>query len=709
MSELNNSEYFFNRELSWLEFNKRVLNEALDERNPLLERVKFLGIFGSNLDEFFMVRVASLQQQVELNVAALTPDGRTPQQQLDEISESVHHSVSTAQDLLNTTLLPELEKQGVVVLRYDQLNDEQKQFLQTWYEYNIFPILTPLAVDLSHPFPRVSNLSLNFGVLLGDPETNQQCFARVKIPSNLNRFIKLPKDLYPVTKHKLVWAAVALEEVIAHNIGGLFPGMEVRECHMFRVTRDADLMVKEDEADDLMSAMEVELRKRRYAGEVVRLQIHPTMSANVREILYRGMKLDKNDIYETSGWLGLSSLMEIYALPLPDHKDKPWVPVQPKRLKSLSIDSEWQHHNFAVRNIFSIISEGDLIVHHPYESFADSVQNLIEKAAIDPSVEVIKITLYRTSGDSPIIQSLVKAAQAGKQVIALVELKARFDEASNIHWANLLEEDGVHVVYGIVGLKTHTKILLIVREEDGKLKRYTHVGTGNYNPKTAKLYTDIGLLSCNEKLGEDLNYLFNFLTGFAKQTPYHKLLVAPVTLRKGILDLIHRETEHSLMDRDAKIIAKMNSLVDPEIIEALYKASQAGVQIELIIRGICCLMPGIKGISENISVISIVGQYLEHSRIFYFLNHGNEDILIGSADWMPRNLDRRVEAVCYIEDSICKEELKKILEIQLADNCKAWELESTGDYHQRRPSDSEESRSSQSILMQYYKAKSDEI
>jgi polyphosphate kinase len=433
------------------------------------------------------------------------------------------------------------------------------------------------------------------------------------------------------------------------------------------------------------------------------------MSANVREILYRGMKLDKNDIYETSGWLGLSSLMEIYALPLPDHKDKPWVPVQPKRLKSLSIDSEWQHHNFAVRNIFSIISEGDLIVHHPYESFADSVQNLIEKAAIDPSVEVIKITLYRTSGDSPIIQSLVKAAQAGKQVIALVELKARFDEASNIHWANLLEDAGVHVVYGIGGLKTHTKILLIVREEDGKLKRYTHVGTGNYNPKTAKLYTDIGLLSCNEKLGEDLNYLFNFLTGFAKQTPYHKLLVAPVTLRKGILDLIHRETEHSLMDRDAKIIVKMNSLVDPEIIEALYKASQAGVQIELIIRGICCLMPGIKGISENISVISIVGQYLEHSRIFYFLNHGNEDILIGSADWMPRNLDRRVEAVCYVEDSICKEELKKILEIQLADNCKAWELESTGDYHQRRPSDSEESRSSQSILMQYYKAKSDEI
>jgi len=695
---LSDAQYYSNRELSWLEFNRRVLHEAIDPRTPLLERVKFAAIFASNLDEFFMVRVASLQRQVANEVNTLTPDGRTAQQQLDEISQGLHPMVDQLQELFEQELRPQLAAEGVHVLKYTELDQAQRRYLKQYFDEKVFPILTPLAVDPAHPFPLMSNLSLNLAIVLKDPETGESRFARVKVPDSLPRFVQLPAAVQPQSDRPVVWAGVSLEQVVADNLGALFPGMTIVEHHLFRITRDADLSVQEEEADDLVEAIAQELGKRRFGGSVVRFQFPSTMSDFVKQTLIKGMNIDANDLYLTQGWLGMRDLMSFMALPLPHLKDQPWTPVIPPRLRHL-------HEELAIgedtgEDIFHVIRQGDLLVHHPYESFAASVEHFITQAAHDPGVQAIKMTLYRTSSDSPIIKALIAAAQNGKQVVALVEIKARFDEASNINWAKALEEAGVHVIYGVMGLKTHTKVLLVVRQEGKEIHRYVHIGTGNYNAKTAKLYTDIGLLSCREELGADLTDLFNFLTGFSKQKAFRKLLVAPVTLRSGMVDLIRREANHCRGGNSGRIIAKMNALIDPEIIKVLYEASQAGVQIDLIVRGMCCLKPGVPEVSDNIRVISIVGRYLEHSRIFHFHNNGQEEVYIGSADWMQRNLDRRVEAVTPVEDPTCAAELKEILNICLADNRQAWELQSDGSYIQRHPGPDELERSAQVILME---------
>jgi polyphosphate kinase len=696
--DLSSPQYYFNRELSWLEFNRRVLQEALDPRTPLLERVKFAAIFASNLDEFFMVRVAVLKDQVAAEVSTLTPDGRTAQQQLDEISQCLHPMVERVLNCLETELIPQLAAEGVYLLRYSALNKEQRLFLQRYFEERVFPVLTPLAVDPSHPFPVMSNLSLNLAVVVKDPVTGQESFARVKVPVGpLPRFVQLPCEMHLHNGQPCVWAGVFLEEVIAHNLDALFPGMTIQDHHVFRITRDADLEVREDEAEDLLLAIQQELRKRRFGGSVVRLQIPESTSDFVRQTLMKGMNLSENDVYRMNGALGLKDLFALTGIPLPHLKDPPFTPVIPPRLRRLADFPDTDLVGEEGLDIFTIIRQGDLLVHHPYESFTASVEYFVTQAAHDPDVLAIKMTLYRTSGDSPIIQALIAAAENGKQVAALVELKARFDEESNITWARALENAGVHVVYGVLGLKTHTKVVLVVRQEAGQLRRYVHIGTGNYNPKTARIYTDLGLLSCREELGADLTDLFNYLTGFSKQKSYRKLLVAPVTLRDRLVALIRREMAEG---RNGHIIAKMNALVDPQIIRTLYEASQAGVQVDLIVRGICCLRPGIAGVSENIRVISIVGRYLEHSRIFWFSNNGEPEVFIGSADWMPRNLDRRVEAVTPIDDPTIAARLKQLLDIFLADNRQAWELRSDGTYVQRHPTEDDPERSAQTILME---------
>ncbi len=700
---LNHPQYYLNRELSWLEFNRRVLHEAIDPRTPLLERVKFAAIFSSNLDEFFMVRVAVLKQQVEAQVSGLTPDGLSPQQELDQISQLVHPMMSQLQQLFEKELRPQLAAEGIHILRYTDLSQEQHLYLQRYFEEHVFPVLTPLVVDPSHPFPLMSNLSLNLAVVVKDPEIGEEYFARVKVPASpLPRFVPLPQALLQHNGHPCIWAGIVLEELIAHNLEILFPGMNIQEHHLFRITRDADLALREDEADDLMLAIRQGLHKRRFGGSVVRLQIPTSMSKFVRKTLMRGMKLTEKDVYEMKEWMGLKDLMSFMALPLPHLKDLPWTPVVPQRLRQVNqlADDGALLPGEAEKDIFSVIRHKDLLVHHPYDSFTASVEHFITQAALDPRVLAIKITLYRTSGDSPIIKALINAAENGKQVAALVEIKARFDEESNINWVRKLEDAGIHVVYGVVGLKTHTKVMLVVRQEGEDLRRYVHIGTGNYNSKTAKLYTDLGLLSCRNDLGADLTDLFNFLTGLSKQRSYRKLLVAPVTLRDRMVALIQREREHCQNGNPGRILAKMNSLVDQPIIQTLYEASQAGVQIDLIVRGICCLRSGIKGVSDNIRVISVVGRYLEHSRIFHFHNNGQSEVFIGSADWMTRNLDRRVEAVTPVEDPDIAQELKEILDLMLADNRQAWELQPDGSYIQRSPTEDQPEQNAQKILME---------
>jgi polyphosphate kinase len=692
---LNDPQYYFNRELSWLEFNNRVLHEATDSRTPLLERLKFMSIFSSNLDEFFMVRVAGLKQQVEANVRKLTPDGRTPSEQLEAISDRLRPMVTEQHQHFEKTLRSQLAREGIHILDYMDLNQEQRAFLQNYFEEQIFPVLTPLAVDPGHPFPYISNLSLSLAVVVKDPDRGEELFARVKVPQVLPRFVPLPEDLRCRQKDRVsIWTGVPLEQVIAHNLESLFPGMNILEYHPFRITRNADLAVEEDEADDLLLAIEQELRRRRIGGSVVRLELQSTTPDPVRGMLMEEMGLKDIDVYEVEGLLGLGDLMSFMELPLPELKDSPWTPIVPSWLRSTSCDEEEED------DIFCAIDHGDLLVHHPYHSFSATVLRFITQAANDPKVLAIKMTLYRTSGDSPIANALINAAENGKQVAVLVELKARFDEKNNIRWARRLEQAGIHVVYGLVGLKTHTKVVLVVRREDNKIKRYVHIGTGNYNPKTARLYTDLGLLSCRDELGADLTDLFNYLTGYSRQRSYRKLLVAPVNLRDRILTLIVRETENCRQGGTGRIVAKMNALVDPKIIVLLYEASQAGVQIDLIIRGICCLRPGIPGVSENIRVISVVGRFLEHSRIFYFHNQGQEEVYIGSADWMPRNLDRRVEAVVPVEDPALVKDLQEILAVMLADNRQAWELQPDGHYIQRHPADGTQEQSAQKILME---------
>jgi polyphosphate kinase len=693
---------YFNRELSWLEFNQRVLHEALDPRTPLLERLKFSAIFSSNLDEFFMVRVSGLKEQVAAEVSQLTPDGMTPQEQIDAINQRLLPMVEQQHRHFEQELRPLLAKKGVHILNYIDLNQEQRFYLQRYFEERVFPVLTPLAVDPGHPFPRISNLSLNLAVGVKDPKTGETRFARVKVPSILPRFITFSKELLQYDGQPAVWAGVPLEQVIAHNLESLFPGMNMQEYFLFRVTRDADFPVQEDEADDLLLAIEQEISKRRLGGFVVRLEIQTGTPQFVRETLMEEMDLTQQDVYEVEGLLNLGSVMTLMGLPLPELKDPPWSPTVPTRLRR---SNELMLENRVLKgeereDIFWVLRQGDLLVHHPYESFSASVQQFVTQAAADPDVLAIKMTLYRTSGDSPIVQALINAAENGKQVVALVELKARFDEENNINWARRLEESGVHVVYGLVGLKTHTKTILVVRQEGERIRRYVHIGTGNYNPKTARLYTDLGLLSCQEDLGADLTDLFNYLTGYSRQHSYRKLLVAPVNLRDRMLSLLQRETENCQNGQSGRIIAKMNSLVDPKIIDMLYEASQAGVQIDLIVRGMCCLRPGVPELSENIRIMSIVGRYLEHSRIFYFYNNGQEELYIGSADWMPRNLDRRVEAVVPITNPDIAKDLQEFLGIMLADNRQAWDLQPDGTYIQRQPQDGAAEQSAQVILMQ---------
>jgi polyphosphate kinase len=703
--KLISSQTYFSRELSWLAFNQRVLHEAFDERTPLLERVKFLAIFSSNLDEYFMVRVAGIKQQIQANVTKITPDGRPPTEQLQVISEMLRPMFEKQQTFFQTILLPALKAEGIHLLDYASLNAKQKKYLHTHFEEQIFPVLTPLAVDPAHPFPYISNLSLNLAVVVQEQEPLQEDadlaeaqFARVKVPKVLPRFVLLPKELYPTAKDKpCLWAAIPIEQVITHNIEALFPGMNVKACYAFRITRNADLAVEEDEADDLLLAIEQELRKRRLGGSTVRLEIETGTSPLVRDTLMSELELIEDDVYDVDGLLGQSDLFALTGIPLGDSfKDPKWSPVTSRAWQLVDLfETEGEGED-----AFSLIRHQDRLVHHPYESFSATVQAFITQAAKDPDVLTIKMTLYRTSGDSPIINALISAAENGKQVVALVELKARFDEENNINWARTLENSGVHVVYGLVGLKTHTKVILVVRKEANKIRRYVHIGTGNYNPKTAGLYTDLGLFSCREELGADLSDLFNSLTGYSRQQTYRQLLIAPLGLRDRMVELIEQETEHAKQGRSGRIICKMNALVDPTLIEKLYFASQSGVKIDLIVRGVCCLTPGIPGLSDNIGVISIVGRFLEHSRIYYFQNDSDPQIFIGSADWMPRNLDRRVEAVTPVADPQIRQRLLDILNISLADNRYAWEMQSDGSYIQRRPQNDEPIRSAHVELME---------
>ena len=695
---------YINRELSWIAFNQRVLAQALDQRTPLLDQAKFSAIFSNNLDEFFMVRVASLKSQVEAGITTPSEDGKTPLEQLLTIRERLIPLLQQQQDHYRKQLRKQLLDHNVELLDYSQLNKQQQQWVSDTFRHSVFPVLTPLAVDPAHPFPFVSNLSLNVAAVIHDPESGQRQFARVKVPQkNLPRFVSIPTELSE-SDPKPIHTAVPLEQVIAFNLDLLFPGMSVQGHYFFRVTRDADLELRDLEADDLMLALEQGLRKRRMGGEVVRLEVPNDMPEDVVEMLMNGLAVEEEDLYRIDGPLGLDDLFGLMALPLPKLKDKQHggqTPAVLARTQQHLID-EGAIKPEEFENIFSVMRQQDILLHHPYDLFSTTVEEFINQAADDPQVMGIKMTLYRTSKDSPIIAALIRAAENGKQVMALVELKARFDEDNNIQWARQLERSGVHVVYGVLGLKTHTKIVLVVRKEQEKLRSYVHIGTGNYNSKTSKLYTDLGLLSTRPELGQDLVELFNYLTGFSKQQSFRRLLVAPVTLRKGMESLIRREIEHAREGRDGHIRAKMNSLVDPDIIALLYEAAAANVRVELIIRGMCSLYPGREGLSESISVVSIIGQFLEHSRIFWFGNGGSPEVYIGSADWMSRNLDRRVEAVTPVEDPNLRGRLERLLELYLKDNRGAWDMQSDGSFIQRQPEDGEDVRNSQVQLIKQW-------
>jgi polyphosphate kinase len=647
-----------NRELSWLDFNARVLALTQDPDVPLLERAKFLAIFGQNLDEFFMVRVAGLKDQVVAGVTGTSPDGMSPADQLTAIRERVAEGVASQARIFLEDVVPGLNDVGIRLSDWDALDDDDRAHLVSVFEERIFPVLTPLAVDPGHPFPYISNLSLNLALIVSDPTSGQRRFARVKVPPLLPRFIVMPDGE----------RFVPLEQVIAAHLDVLFPGMDV-ECQFpFRVIRNADLTLEEEEADDLLAAVEMELRRRRF-GKAVRLEIDHATSPEVEELLMRELELGPDDVYRVTGPLDLGGLWSVYELDRPELKDDAWTAITPPALART---------DDTATDIFSVLRERDVLVHHPYDSFTTSVEAFIKLAAADPHVLAIKLTLYRTSGDSPIIKALIRAAERGKQVVALVELKARFDEQANIAWARALEEAGVHVVYGLVGLKTHSKTCLVVRQEDDGIRRYWHVGTGNYNPKTARMYEDVGLLSSAPEVGADLTDLFNFLTGYSRRTRYRKLLVAPASLRERIVGLIDEQAR-----ADGRIVLKMNNLVDETVIDALYRASQAGAEIDLVVRGICCLRPGVPGLSDRIRVRSLVGRYLEHSRIFAFGDPaaGAVQYFIGSADMMPRNLDGRVEVLAPIEDAGLQGRLQEILDVNLADRSQAWTLDTNGVWH----------------------------
>jgi polyphosphate kinase len=650
-------ERVLNRELSWLDFNGRVLALAADDEVPLLERAKFLAIFSQNLDEFFQVRIAGLKDQVAAGISTPTPDGRSPAQQLLEIRDRVESLVAEQSRVFHDEVAPALRHEGIVLADWDELDADDRKALDEWFDEGVFPVLTPLAVDPGHPFPYISQLSLNLAVLVRDPDLGERRFARVKVPPNVTRFV-------PVRGGERF---VPLEQVIAAHLDELFPGMEIEHHVSFRVSRNADLTLEEEEADDLLAAVEMELRRRRWRRPV-RLEIEAESSEasdEVRDLLQRELDLDDDDVYLCPAPLDLGGLWELHALDRRGLKDPLFAPVTPAALASADDEGS---------DLFAVIRQHDLLVHHPYDSFASTVEEFVRHAAVDPDVLAIKVTLYRTIGDSVIVRSLSEAAQRGKQVAALVELKARGDEEANIKWARALEESGVHVVYGLVGLKTHTKIALVVRADGDGIRRYGHIGTGNYNPRTARIYEDIGLLTADAEIGADLTQLFNFLTGYGRDVDYGRLLVAPQALRARMCELIEREAEAGEAGR---IVMKMNSLVDAGIIEALYEASGAGVPIDLVVRGMCCLRPGVPGLSETIRVRSIVGRYLEHSRIYHFAHGGIDErgvYYIGSADLMPRNLDRRVEVLVPVLSPSLQERLDEILAVNLADNHLAWEL-----------------------------------
>jgi polyphosphate kinase len=653
-------ERFLNRELSWLEFNARVLALAEDPGRPLLERAKFCAIFSSNLDEFFQVRVSGLEEQVDLGMRGRSPDGLDPADAVRALREHVRGLVERQTTIFTKDIAPSLEEEGVRFVTWADLDEDDRQALHREFEEHVYPVLTPLAVDPAHPFPYISNLSLNLAVVVRDPSTGHQRFARVKVPPVLPRFAPLPDGE----------RFMPLEHLIAAHLDRLFPGMEVLAHYPFRVTRDADFEL-DDEAEDLLEAIETVLHRRTKFGNTIRLEIDTTMSDDVLETLSRELEVPSGAIEVIDGPLDLTGLLDVYALDRPDLKAEPWTPQTQHELAPTN----------GGQDLFRIMRSGDVLLHHPYDSFTTSVEAFVQQAARDERVLTIKQTIYRTAGpESGIVQSLVEAAREDKQVVALVELKARFDEQANIERARILEEAGVHVVYGLVGLKTHAKILLVVRQdEDGVIRRYCHVGTGNYNPKTATLYEDLGLLTCDPDVGTDLTELFNHLTGYSRPTRYRRLLVAPESVRSGLRDRIRAEAAKG---PDGRIVLKMNSLVDAELIDELYDASAAGTPVDLIVRGICCLRPQVPGLSDTIRVRSILGYYLEHSRIYRFgADPETAEYLIGSADWMPRNLDRRVEALCTVTAPPLRARLAEILEVNLADDVLAWELAEDGSWH----------------------------
>ena len=680
---LDDPSLYISRELSWLEFNDRVLEEGLDARNPLLERLKFVAIYGTNLDEFFMIRVAAIKQQIEAQVVRRSEDGRTPIEHLEAISERLRGSLPQQMRLLNEELWPALEREGIRLMRVAELDEATQSALERTFDETVFPVLTPLAVDSGHPFPYISNLSLSLAVELEEPTRDgiELHFARVKIPPTLPRFV--PVEGASAGERRFV----LLEDLIAHHLDGLFPGMHVRDSYLFRVTRDADLDLQEDEADDLLRAIESELRRRRF-GEPVRLELERGMPEYMRDFLCNSLELAPVDCYEIEGLMALSDLWQIVNLPgYEPLRDKPFMPAIPKRL-------------IGATDIFAQIREGDILLHHPYDSF-DPVIQFVRQAAEDPKVLAIKATLYRTSGkNSPIVRALLTAAENEKQVAVIIELKARFDEENNIEWAKRLERAGAHVVYGFANQKVHAKTLLVVREDEDGLRRYMHFGTGNYNEKTALLYTDLSLFTCRPELGTDDAQLFNALTGFSKVTDYEDLWVAPVTFHRELMARIDRETEHARAGRRAGIRAKINAITEIDVVRGLYRASQAGVPIDLLVRGMCVLRPGVPGVSENIRVRSIVGRFLEHSRIFVFENGGDRETHIASADWMGRNLDRRVELAVPVLDPVIAETLgSHLLTVLLGDNVKSRELQEDGSYRRRSPGPGEMPIEAQRIFL----------
>ncbi|HEU5063369.1 MAG TPA: polyphosphate kinase 1 [Solirubrobacterales bacterium] len=679
---------YFNRELSWLDFNQRVLELAEDAEVPLLERLRFCGIYANNLDEFFMVRVAGLFDQLDAGIEARGPDGLTPKEQIDAIQRRVLELDDRLCECFSGDLRPALEERGIRIVTLETANAEERREIDDRFKHQVFPALTPLVIGLGRPFPYISNLSLSLGVLLRDAESGNEIIARVKVPKELlGRFLPLGDDGQTF---------VPLEEVIAANLEQLFPGIDVIDHGYFRVTRDADFTVS-DEADDLLQAVQDELRRRRF-GEVVRLEVASSMNPKLRAQLVAALRLEDREVYDVEGLIDLADLDAI--ADVPGHAElrwPPWTPVTQPRL---------QGEDDEPVDMFAEIRQRDLLVHHPYDSFATSVERFVAQAVADPDVLAIKQTVYRTSDDSLLVPSLIRASERGKQAVCMVELKARFDEEANIHWAKSLEESGVHVVYGIPGLKTHVKAIVVARREGEQVREYVHVGTGNYNPTTARLYTDLGLFTADPDIGADVAEMFNFLTGYGRPAEYRKVLVSPTTMRDRIIEEIERTAEAQKAGEEARIALKMNSLVDARCIQALYEASQAGVRIDLNVRGICCLRPGVEGVSDNISVRSIVGRFLEHSRIYAFRRGEETRVLMGSADLMPRNLDSRVELVAPVEDAALKAELLDVLERSLADNVNSWELDSEGTWTRRQPDG--EARSAQEELMARHSARAAE-